>query len=339
MSKTFIRFSNITLVFILLVILAGSVVRTTGSGMGCPDWPTCFDRIIPPTSESQLPANYREIYVEYRKNKVKKFANILASIGFEDEAQQLKTNPELVKAEKFNAQKTWIEYVNRLVGFIAGNLSLVLFIWVVIKHRLKRNLLILSFVNLILMGFEGWLGSIVVATNLTPWTITLHMLLALIIVAIQIKIIRIARDKKFSLKLKSTFKYLFYFSLLLTFVQIVLGSQVRQEIDFMVKETIDRSTWISNSEGDFLFHRSFSWVLLGANGILLWLNFKWKYGIPTFKFVFALLLLEFLTGLLFSYADMPAFGQPVHLLTATILLCVQLFSLDYFKHSRNSLID
>jgi len=339
MSSAFIRFSKITLVFILLIILAGSVVRTTGSGMGCPDWPTCFNRIIPPTSESQLPANYREIYVEYRKEKVEKFAAILASIGFDDVAQQLKSDPELIKEERFNARKTWIEYGNRLIGFLAGNFVLILFIWAFIKYRTNRKLVWLCFINLILMGFEGWLGSIVVATNLVPWTITLHMFFALVIVAIHVKIIRIARNKKFSLELKPVFKYLFYFSLLLTFIQIILGSQVRQEIDFMVKETVDRSSWISNMQGDFLFHRSFSWLLLAVNLILLRLNFKWKYGIPTLKFVVALLLLEFLTGVLFSYANMPAFSQPVHLLAATILLCVQLVSLDYFKYSRNSLIE
>ena len=313
-------------------------MRTTGAGMGCPDWPKCFDRFIPPTSESQLPANYREVYVEHRKKKVEKFAGFLASIGFSEVAEQLKSDPDLIKEEPFNARKTWTEYGNRLVGFLAGNFVLALLIWVLIKYRSNRKLVGLAFINLILMAIEGWLGSIVVATNLVPWTITVHMFLALVIVAIQIKIIRIARNKKYSLKLKLVFKYLFYFSIVLTFIQIILGSQVRQEIDFMVKETIDRSTWISNSEGDFLFHRSFSWVLLIINGFLLWLNQKWNYGIPTLKYIVGLLLLEFLTGVLFSYANMPAFSQPVHLLLATFLLSIQLYSLDFFRYSRNSLI-
>lgn len=247
-------------------------------------------------------------------------------------------DPELIKEEPFNPTKTWIEYVNRLCGFIAGNLVLINLLWVLLKYRQHKKLLVLSFLNLVLMGFEGWFGSIVVATNLVPWTITLHMFLALIIIIIQLRIIAIAQQKSNTIQISSKFKWLFYFSIGLTFIQIILGSQVRQEVDFMVKGTMERANWIANMSGDFLFHRSFSWVLLGVNIILFWLNKKLNYGIVAFNFILAILVIEFITGLLFSYAEMPAFSQPVHFIMAVCLLVMQLYQLHYFKKRRNSLI-
>jgi cytochrome c oxidase assembly protein subunit 15 len=337
-SKWYLRIAWAGLVFIYLTISAGSIVRTTGSGMGCPDWPKCFGEIIPPTSEDQLPADYRDRYSDYRQKKIEKFSGFLEKIGFDELAEKIRNDQSILAEEVFNAQKTWIEYANRLVGFVAGNLVLILFLWTLIRYRSNRKLLLLAFANLILIGANAWFGSIVVATNLLPWTITLHMLLALMSVVVHVRIIRIIRNRNYQLKIKPLFKYLFYFTIVLTFIQILLGAQVRQEIDFMVKDLVDRSEWIANMEGDFYFHRSFSWVLLLANILLLYFNRKWLYGIPTIKYIVGLILIEFITGVLFSYAGMPAIIQPIHLFTAACLLGVQLFTIDYMRYKSESSI-
>ncbi len=338
MSKSFIRLSWITLVFIFLVVIAGSIVRSSGAGMGCPDWPKCFNQIIPPTDVNQLPENYQEIYLEKRLKKIDRFVSVLQKIGLGDIGKQIKNDESLHREETFNWVKTWTEYGNRLVGFIAGNLVLITFIWVIIKYRRNRKLVTLSFLNLILISFEGWLGSIVVATNLLPWVLTLHMLFALIIIWIQIEIIRIAQNKTYQITISKTFKYLFYLSILLTILQILMGVQVRQKIDFLVEDNVHRAEWIHNLDIDFYFHRSFSWFVLLINVILFWYNRNKHYGIPIFNFIILLISVEFLTGVLFSYANMPAVTQPFHILAACLMLGFQLYGLNYLKYRRESLL-
>ncbi len=336
MSKSFVKFAWVTLVFIYLVVIAGSIVRSTGSGMGCPDWPKCFDSYVPPTSANDLPENYKEIYAQKRQSKVTKFSKLLKAIGLNDEAETLLNDDSILKEQPFNWKNTWTEYGNRLVGFTAGNLVLIQFIWLMLKFNQRRKLVLLAFVNLLLMGFEGWLGAIVVATNLVPWVLTLHMFFALIIIWIQIKIILIAKNKSYSFKIKPSFKWVFYLSIILTMLQVILGSQVRQQIDFLVADNVQRHQWISQMDTDFYFHRSFFWVVLFVNGVLFWMNQKFNYGLKVFNIIVGLIVIEFISGILFSYAGMPAFIQPVHLLTATVLLGVQLYGLQFFTYKYKS---
>ena len=80
-SRWFVRFNWIALVLIFLVIVAGSLVRITGSGMGCPDWPKCFGQWVPPTTDEGLPADYKDIYSEKRAQKIDKFSSFLQALG------------------------------------------------------------------------------------------------------------------------------------------------------------------------------------------------------------------------------------------------------------------
>lgn len=141
-NKWFVRLNWITLACIYLVVIAGSFVRITGSGMGCPDWPKCFGKWIPPTEASALPENYKDIYVAKRSKKVEKFCKLLDGVGLSETADKIRSDESVLYEEDFNARKTWTEYINRLFGFLAGNGILFIFLWIVFRYRNlhKKNL-------------------------------------------------------------------------------------------------------------------------------------------------------------------------------------------------------
>jgi cytochrome c oxidase assembly protein subunit 15 len=317
-SKGFIRFQWTILIAIYLIVIAGSFVRITGSGMGCPDWPKCFGQWVPPTQKSELPADYREKFAEKRGKKIDKFCRFLSSIGLKETAAKIQADPTLRQEEPFNVSKTWTEYGNRLVGFLAGNLLLIGLIWGVIKYR-QRKLIGLIVLNIVLMGIEGWFGSIVVASNLVPWTITVHMLLALIIIALQLYIVKLVSIRqKGKIEFNTTLKWLAVVILAITFYQLFLGTQVREYIDELTKQGFGRESWTEKLGWAFYIHRTFSWLVLVLMAILVWKNEKMKkYWIVRSAFI--VLGIELTSGVLLAYANMPGLIQTSHLIFAAIL--------------------
>lgn len=318
-TTSFIRFNWISLVLIYLVVIAGSFVRITGSGMGCPDWPRCFGQWVPPTEKSQLPSDYKDIYAHKRAQKIEKFANFLGKIGFKDVAEKIKEDKSLLVEQDFNAKKTWTEYGNRLVGFLAGNAVLIVFLWILIYYR-QRNLILLAGFNLVFLSFEAWFGSIVVATNLVPWTITVHLFFALVIIGLQLIILRkISPKQSTNLLMEPLLKWLIFFCFIITFFQMFLGTQVREYIDELTKLGFGRESWSDQLGTSFLIHRSFSWLVLAILTFIAWKNERGQ-KLTILRTSYILLALELLSGVLLAYANMPGLVQTSHLVFATILL-------------------
>ncbi len=305
-----------------MVILAGSVVRMTGSGMGCPDWPKCFGQWIPPTDVSELPADYESHYLGLRKEKLDKYIALIDGIGMPKVAAQMKQDPTLLESEEFSATGTWIEYINRLFGFMSGNFMLALFIASLWWLKRRPMIPISVFIALIAIVFQAWLGSVVVATNLLPWTITIHMVVAFLILALLIKLKQDLEPKENQVFLE--YRWVLALAIILTLVQVVLGTQVRQEVDYVAKAVMDRGEWIAMLSSKFEIHRSFSILLVLVNGFFIYQN-KEQWGSRVMQAMAGLLVLEIILGIILAYLGMPKFAQPLHLLVVTGFFGVQCY--------------
>jgi cytochrome c oxidase assembly protein subunit 15 len=336
--RAFYKLSLSTLVAVYILILVGGIVRSTGSGMGCPDWPKCFGSWIPPTSVSELPADYKEIYSSHRAKKNERFARYLYMVGLDETADKLLQDRSLLREADFNVTKTWVEYVNRVVGVIIGLLIFAVFISSLKFRNTERSLTIVAFATFILVGFQGWIGSIVVSTNLTPWTVTVHMFLALVIVAMLIYLVeRTSGDEEGFRYIPVNFWWLVA-CITVLLVQVLLGTQVREAID-RVALVAAREAWIQTINADLFIHRSFSWVVLILHlGLIL--NLRKTTSLKTFPVALILLILgTILTGAGMAYFAVPAFLQPLHLLLATVSFGMQFLLLLKLKRKEQTVVN
>ncbi len=325
--------SLLTVIAVYVLILVGGIVRSTGSGMGCPDWPKCFGSVIPPTTVDQLPSNYQEIYLEKRIAKNERFVASLERLGFSETANAIANDKSILIEEEFNATKTWIEYLNRLLGVVIG-LLIILTVWKSLPlWKVDSMIPILAISSLVLVLVIGWIGSIVVSTNLLPWIITLHMVLALLLVAILIianhRSFKLSGNKGVKMDIPSKVEILLILGLILMIVQVVLGTQVREQIDGISTElgNMLRGEWVERVGLNFLIHRSFSLVLFGVHLIYFFWAFKYtlrKSQINLWtQVLLGLIVIEIGTGMGMAYFGIPAFLQPIHLLLGSLIIGVQ----------------
>ena len=351
--RRFRFWSVLTVISIYLLILVGGVVRATGSGMGCPDWPRCFGQWIPPTNISELPANYKQVYTAQRVAKNQKLARTLAGLGFKQVAGEIFAHPTQYIETDFNATKTWIEYVNRLLGALIGIFVFVTAVVALPYWRRDSTVFWLAVGGWLLTGVQGWLGSLVVSTNLLPIMVTIHMGLALLIVAMLLyaadraQAQARANDGFVSTSYAanttasnsvSVVRGLLWIVLLVTFVQIVLGTQVREQIDQVAStaQYLHRDTWVSQLGGVFKVHRSMSVLVALLNGYAVYL--LWPTAELSLRRLLSatlgLLSLEIVAGIVLAYFELPAIVQPVHLTLATLLFGAQFLTLVRWQQAK-----
>lgn len=343
-ERRFLAINQLSIISLFVLILAGGVVRSTGSGMGCPDWPKCFDRIVPPTKSSQLPPNYQDKFVQKRIEKNNRFAKSLEMLGFGKMAAEIRSDKSILEPEVFNAGKTWTEYVNRLIGAITGLLLLGCAVFSITYLKSRKRIVVLSVVNLLLVIFQAWLGSIVVSTNLLAWIVTVHMLVALAILAISIYTFfqaRVLRERSFLANQEpGAIKIVAIIALWLTVFQIALGTDVREQIDAIAASlnNLNRAEWVQRVGFEFDLHRDLAILVFVFNFVLLVL-IRRKYMGSTYHFrymtyIILLIAVQIVTGTTLSRFALPPVAQAAHLLLACLLFGAQYYLLLLLKQNR-----
>ena len=235
--NTFRNFSYLSTGLTYLLIFVGGLVRVAGAGMGCPDWPKCFDRWIPPTSLEQL--------------------------------------PDHIDPAKFNIVLAWIEYSNRLFGALVG-LVITITTFLAFKYykhvdRIKWSVLAAFFLTLV----EGWLGSVLVDTVLNPITITLHLFLALVIVMLLLYAAQEAYyvenpDSEKMSRYPSNLKWMFGLLAGILLLEVVMGTEIRGGLEMIRKENPQvESQFLLNMLGPFKYiHTILGFIITGFSGML-----------------------------------------------------------------------
>ena len=329
-----IKFKKLTILSIIvvyLVILAGSVVRMTGSGMGCPDWPKCFGFLIPPTERSQL--DWRPNF-QFNKNQIIIIDEELFYAPESFESKNIfepKNWKKYTKHDyaKFNPVHTWIEYINRLIGALAGIIVLILFLSS-LKFIGKNSLItILSFISLLAILFQAWLGKTVVDSNLEANTITIHMFMAIFLVFILFGILAFSIKPRLSNSVPKIVFYLILISLFTIIFQVFTGTEVRKFIDIKMElfNYLQKDKWIENIPNIFYTHRSFSWIILISNLLAFYYLNKLKVNSTILSYTNILILIQIITGVIMYYFYFPFASQPIHLLLSTIIVGLQFYFL------------
>jgi heme a synthase len=231
--NTFQKTALTTLIATLLLIAVGSLVRVSGAGLGCPDWPKCWGCWFPPSGVEEIDPNY------------------LKEKG--------------ISIEDFNPTKMWIEYINRLVGVTIGLLVLTTFFRALPYRQNQPRIFWGALLSVFLVGFSGWLGGQVVQSGLKPGMITLHMVSAMMLLCVLLYITFLAvRGKPITTLPPLIHQRLIHLSTLLFGVialQMLLGTQVREAVDPYIKNAagMDRSAWMASIGWIDHIHRSFTW--------------------------------------------------------------------------------
>ena len=272
-----------------VLILVGGLVRASGAGLGCPDWPKCFGSWIPPASVADLPAGF-------------------------DPAQ-------------FNPTLMWTEYLNRVLGVIVGLLIFATLVSAFRHHRRTPSILWPTLAAFLLVGFQGWLGGVVVEHELAAWIVTAHLLVALVIVSLLLFSTVYAFFGTGTSEPSPRRSPIIWSSLaliILTLAQVTLGAQVRGGVDDALIHGTPRARALASVGAFDTWHREMALVVL-ATTVAVFLLVRTRHArerplTHVAGVVAALVLAQVGIGLWMAYSALTPAAQVAHLTTSSLVL-------------------
>ena len=319
--KTFLFFAKASLISTLVLIFVGAIVRVTGAGMGCPDWPTCWGCLIPPTHVEQ---------VEFEQLDIAKFQR---------KAERLGRDPKTISVEslraEFNPRHVWTEFINRLFSLPVGLFSLLTFVASFGQRSRRPALFAASFLALLLVLVNAWMGARVVYSGLAPGVLTLHMAMAFLLILVQTWIVWRAADVAWhpsfvDRRIVSRLRWIVGVLFLIVVAEGIMGSQVRELTDAMSKHmSVARSEWGPALENSWLYltHRSFSWLIL-LMALYAWRLARRGRKSPLHlceKLVIGIVLLQMVLGVVMSQIHIYGWVQVLHVGLAALLISGNFF--------------
>jgi cytochrome c oxidase assembly protein subunit 15 len=300
------KLALLSIILLIVLIFAGAIVRVTGSGLGCPDWPTCWGELVPPTSIEQVDEAYLEEKLPRFKKSAKRFGRDPDEI----------TVAKLL--EEYDPVQTWIEFTNRLLALpvLLANLLLMICCF---RCRIMPGLGVGAFALVIISALTG---IVVVASGLRSGVVTIHMALAFLQLFVLTYLywggIRPGTPRA---RVAGASRPQVMILLVCVMLEWAMGSQIREVTDKLMMERGigSRGTWIDEISESliYLIHRSFSWSILIA---VLWLGYKSKWSGFVPRLVLGLVFSLMVMGLILSTSGIHAVVQVLHVGAAGALV-------------------
>lgn len=289
--SSFQRLALLTTTVTYLLILVGGLVRASGAGLGCPDWPRCFGSWIPPASVSELPPQF--------------------------------------DASQFNPALMWTEYLNRLLGVTVGLLIFATLVSAYRHHRSTPRIFWPTLAAFILVGFEGWLGGVVVEHELAAWIVTAHLIVALIIVSLLLyatvyALFAAGNPNHRVTNHRAMLSRAALILILVTLAQVAIGAHVRGGVDAALDGGTARSAALATVGAVDMWHRNAALLVFGGSLLLMllvWSRHPFERALVRSAYaVVAFVALQIVIGLVLAYVNLPPAAQVAHLTASSLLL-------------------